>query len=188
MFEICQSKLNLKHQYLKNIQEDFMKTIREAFIARSTGMRPTFHTITKKVQEIVDHSGVKNGICVVYSHHTTCSVMTQECSFDLAYPGLEYLQQDLTDIFEKIIPTCRKEGQYMHPGPELTAFSADHGEDKPGTLNTDAHLRSVLLGRSEKIIIIYVNIDLGEFGHIYFVDWDQTRARERQVQIQIIGE
>lgn len=165
-----------------------MKTVRESLKVSSTGMRPTFHTITEQVQGIVDRSGVTSGICVVYSHHTTCSVITQECSFDMAYTGLEYLQQDFVDIFENIIPTCRKEGQYMHPGPELTEFSAIHGEDKPQTLNTDAHLRSALIGRSESIVIIDGKLDLGKFGHVYFIDFDQTCARERQIQVQIIGE
>ncbi|MFV0352582.1 MAG: secondary thiamine-phosphate synthase enzyme YjbQ [Oscillospiraceae bacterium] len=160
----------------------------ESFAVTSTGLRPTFHTVTEQVQQIIDKTGVKKGLCVVYSHHTTCSVMTQECSFDKAYTGLEYLQQDLADIFEDFIPTCRKEGQYMHPGPELTEFSALHGEDKPETLNTDAHLRSVFLGRSESIVIVDGKLDLGQFGHVYFVDFDQTRARTRQVQVQIIGE
>jgi len=31
-------------------------------------------------------------------------------------------------------------------------------------------------------------LDLGEFGHIYFVDFDHTRARERQVTVQLMGE
>jgi secondary thiamine-phosphate synthase enzyme len=165
-----------------------MKVFREALKVQSTGMYPTFCMLTDQVKEIVDRSGVKNGICVVYSHHTTCSVMTQECSFDETYTGLEYLQQDLTDVFEKIIPTCRKEGQYMHPGPKATEFGAQHNESKPESLNTDAHLRSAFLGRSESIVIIDGKLDLGEFGHIYFVDFDQTRARERQVQVQIMGE
>jgi secondary thiamine-phosphate synthase enzyme len=165
-----------------------MKVFRELLKIQSTGMRPTFCMITDQVKEIVNRSGVKDGICVVYSHHTTCSVMTQECSFDEAYTGLEYLQQDLTDIFEAIIPTCRKEGQYMHPGPKATEFGARHNESKPESLNTDAHLRSVFLGRSESIVVIDGRLDLGEYGHIYFVDFDQTRPRERQVQVQIIGE
>jgi thiamine phosphate synthase YjbQ (UPF0047 family) len=114
--------------------------------------------------------------------------MTQECSFDKTYNNLEYLQQDLLDIFEKLVPTCRKEGQYMHPGPELTEFSKEHGEDKPQTLNTDAHLRSAFIGRSESIPIIDGKLDMGSFGHIYFIDFDQTCAKEREVQIQIIGE
>ena len=165
-----------------------MKTIRETLELVSTGQRPTFHTITEKVKDIVRRSEIKSGICVVYSRHTTCAVMIDEDSFDKAYTGLTYLQQDLADVFEKIIPTCRKEGQYMHPGPELTVFSAEHGEDKPGTLNTDAHLRSSIMGRSESIPIFDGKMELGEFGHIYFVDFDHTRARERQVSVQIIGE
>lgn len=165
-----------------------MKVYRESLPAVSTGMRPTFHTMTEQVQQVVDHAGIQNGICVVYTHHTTCSVMIQECSFDKTYTGLEYLQQDLTDIFERLIPTCRKEGQYMHPGPELTEFSAQHGESKPETLNTDAHLRSAFLGRSESVVVADGKLDLGKFAHIYFVDFDQTRPRERQLQVQVIGE
>ena len=165
-----------------------MKLLRETLEVQSTGMRPSFITLTQQVQEIVERSGVKDGICVVSSPHTTCSVMTQESSFDMTYTGLEYLQQDLTDIFEDIIPTCRKEGQYMHPGPKLTEFSAEHGESAPETLNTDAHLRSVFLGRSETVVIIDGKLDLGSFGNIYFVDFDQTRPRQRQVQVQVIGE
>ena len=164
-----------------------MRVITESFKVHSTGMRPTFHTVTGPVREMVSRSGIKNGICVVYSRHTTCAVIIDEDSIDRAYTGLTYLQQDLTDVLEKIIPTCRKEGQYMHPGPELTVFSAEHGEDKPGTLNTDAHLRSSILGRSESIPIIDGNLELGEFGHIYFVDFDHTRPRERNVAVQLIG-
>ena len=165
-----------------------MKIISESFEVSSTGMRPTFHTVTDKVKDIVASSEIKTGICVVYSRHTTCAVMIDEDSFDKAYTGLTYLQQDLADVFEKIIPTCRKEGQYMHPGPELTVFAAKHGEDKPGTLNTDAHLRSSIMGRSETIPITDGSLELGEFGHIYFVDFDHTRGRNRQVLVRIIGE
>ena len=154
----------------------------------STGRMLTFHMITEKVNDAVRKSGIRNGICTVYSHHTTCSVMIQECSFDKTYNGLEYLQQDLCDVFESLIPTCRKEGQYMHPGPELTRFSAEHGEDKPQTLNTDGHLRSAILGRSETIIVEDSKADLGQFGHVYFVDFDQTCSRKRTVKIQVMGE
>lgn len=144
--------------------------------------------ITEEVKEILRKSEIREGICVISTHHTTCSVMLQECSFDTTYTGLEYLQQDLLDVFENIIPTCRKEGQYMHPGPRLTEFSAEHGEDKPQTLNTDGHLRSVFLGRSETIIVADRTLDLGSFGHVYFVDLDQTCARQREVQVQVMGE
>ncbi len=161
---------------------------RKTIDLHSTGMRPTFHNITEQVKEAVANAKVREGICVVYSHHTTCSVILQECSFDETYTGLEFLQQDLLDVFETLIPTCRKEGQYMHPGPQITAIAESHGETKPLCLNTDGHLRSVLIGRSESIVIADGELDLGSFGQVYFVDFDQTRARDRQVQLQILGE
>ena len=165
-----------------------MKIYRETIDARSTGLYPTFHEITGQVQEIIDRSGIQNGFCVVYSHHTTCSVMTQECSFDVAYNGLEFLQQDLVDVFEKIVPTCLKEGQYMHPGPKITEFAISIGETPKDALNTDAHLRSALLGRSESIVIMDGKLDMGLYGRIYFIDFDKTRQRDRQIQVQLIGE
>ena len=165
-----------------------MKVFRKTLPFHSTGRQPTFFLITEEVKKTIEESGVRNGICVVYTHHTTCSVITQECSFDETYAGLEFMQQDLLDIFDKFIPTCRKEGQYMHPGPKATVFAAEHNESKPESLNTDAHLRSMFMGRNESIVIMDGKPDLGDFGHVYFVDFDQTRARDRQVQVQIIGE
>ena len=165
-----------------------MKIYRETLEKRSTAHYPTFHDVTDDVNAIIERSGVQNGLCVVYSHHTTCSVMTQECSFDKAYNGLEFIQQDLVDIMERLVPTCLKEGQYMHPGPELTEFAISVGESKLEALNTDAHLRSVFFGRSESIVIIDGKMDMGQFGHVYFVDFDKTRVRDRQVQVQIMGE
>ncbi len=165
-----------------------MNIFREAIQLTSTGMRPTFHMVTQQVKETVSRSGIQNGICVVCTHHTTCSVTVQECSFDETYTGLEFLQQDLLDVFEALIPTCRREGQYMHPGPKLTEFSKAHGEDKPETLNTDAHLRSAMMGRSATLIVVDGEPDLGSFGHVYFIDFDQTRPRERTLQIQVMGE
>ncbi len=167
-----------------------MKVFRESIDVKSSGLNPHFHEVTVQVKDIVKRSGVKNGICVVYSHHTTCSVMTQECSHDKTYFGLEFLQQDLCNIMEKLIPTCRTEGQYMHPGKEHIDFAMSLGteEGEWTSLNTDAHLRSVFFGRSETIVIADGEMDLGEFGFIYFIDWDQVRARKRSVQVQIIGE
>jgi len=165
-----------------------MKTYFRQFSVSSVGKRPTFHDVTKEVNEIIKDSGIESGICLIFSRHTTCAVMIDEDSIDKSYSGLTFLQQDLVDVFENIIPTCRKEGQYMHPGPKLTIFSAKHGEDKPGTLNTDAHLRSSIVGRSEIVPVVNKKIEIGEFGHIFFVDFDHTRERERKVIVQVLGE
>ncbi len=161
---------------------------KESFQVQSNDKVCTFHNVTARAREIVKRSGVQNGIAVVYSHHTTCCVITQECAFDMSMTGLETLQQDLVDVMETLVPTCRREGQYLHPGPKALAFAEEHGEDARGCHNTDAHLRSSIVGRSETVVIDEGQLDLGEFGFIYFIDFDQTRARQRTVQVMVIGE
>ena len=164
-----------------------MIVFRRTIGATSDGRRPSFHQITEEARRTVAESGVRDGMCVVSTHHTTCSVMVQEASFDTTYNGLEYLQQDLWDVIEEIVPTSRVEGQYRHPGPKLTEFSAEHGESARETLNTDAHLRSAIMGRSESIPVVAGELDLGSFAHIYFIDFDQTRSRQREISISVMG-
>jgi thiamine phosphate synthase YjbQ (UPF0047 family) len=174
---------------INTLKENPMKITRKSFEVQSEGLHPTFHNVTDQVKKIVTESGVQTGICVVYSHHTTCSVMIQECSHDKTFFGLEYLQQDLCNLMEKFIPTCRVENQYLHPGPKHVEFGDSVGEPGPWTsLNTDGHLRSCLFGRSETIIVENGKLDLGEFGYTYFIDWDQVRARKRTIQVAILGE
>ena len=161
---------------------------REAVQVQSNDKIQTFHNVTAQAREIVARSGIKNGIVSVYSHHTTCAVITQEAAFDMSMTGLETLQQDLVNCFEEWIPTQRTEGMYLHPGQEALDFAEEHGEDNFGCHNTDAHLRSSIIGRNVTVVIDDGTADLGEFGRIHFIDWDQTRARTRTVDVMIIGE
>ena len=89
------------------VRTDLVKTVKGNAIVASyvleyllgqycvTSDEPTIQTGIETVKEILAKSGVKNGMLTIYSHHTTCSVMIQECSHDKTYFGLEYLQQDL---------------------------------------------------------------------------------------------
>jgi secondary thiamine-phosphate synthase enzyme len=163
-------------------------TVYHEFFKIQSEMRPTFNDVTTQVEEVLAKSKIVEGILVVYSQHTTCSVMIQEAADDTNYWGTELLMQDLVSVLEKIIPTCRTEGQYLHPGPMHITAAAGRDELPSWSLNTDAHLRSVLLGRSVTIPVIDGKMVLGEFGRIYFADFDQVRARERFVRVQIVGE
>ena len=160
----------------------------EKFSVMSNDKVPTFHDVTERVRQIVEQSGIQTGTVTVYSHHTTCCVITQEVAFDRSMTGMETLQVDFVEMFERILPTQRREGMYLHPGPKALKFAEEHGEDARGCHNTDAHLRSALVGRSEVITIFDGEMDLGEFGHIYFFDIDQTRARKRTVAVVVLGE
>lgn len=151
--------------------------------------KPMFHDVTADAASAVASSGVRAGIVTVYSQHTTCSVIIQEESHDRLYDGTEHLLQDMLDRLEVLVPTCRHEGQYLHPGPLHIRHAVDDlGEEAAWSLNTDAHIRSGLIGRSETIPIVDGRMELGEFGRIYFVDFDGTRPRERTVHFQVVGE
>ena len=164
------------------------KVFQKELELQSRGWVPTFHDVTVDVLKVVEESGIKNGTCTIASHHTTCSVMIQECSHDFDSFDLEYLQHDLLDIMRKLIPDYAEEGQYRHPGPLHAKFG--RYVDEPGnftSMNTDGHLRSVFFGRSEAMTIKDGVLDGGEFAHIYFIDWDHVRARHRQLNITVMG-
>ena len=164
------------------------KIVQKEIELQSRGWIPTFHDIRREILDIVANSGVKNGTVSIVSHHTTCSVMVQECSHDIDSFDLEFLQHDLLDIMRKMIPDYTNEGDYRHPGPIHAQFG--RYVDEPGnytSMNTDGHLRSVFFGRSETLTIKDGKLDGGEFAHIYFIDWDHVRARPRQANITVMG-
>lgn len=150
--------------------------------------RPTFHDVTEEAMKVVQESSITNGILTVFSQHTTCSVLIQEQSDDVNYWGTQFVLQDMVDGLAKIFPTCSTEGQYLHPGPlHIKIAGEERQEEAFWSLNTDAHLRSVMLGRSVTVPIIDGVLQLGEFGRIYFADFDQVRARERTVRFTVVG-
>ena len=145
--------------------------------------------VTKQVREIYARSGLRNGSLLVYTGHTSCSVQIQEFSDGKTYWGTELIMQDLINCLEKIVPTCTNEGIYLHPNTEHVRLAKlNRNENSEWCLNTDGHIRSVIMGRSVTMPIIDGEIQLGEFGCIYFADWDQVRARTRTVIVQVQGE
>ena len=165
-------------------------TVRHETVAVHSDLhKPMFHDVTAGAQEAVAASGIRLGTITVYSPHTTCSVIIQEESHDRLYDGTEHLLQDMVDRLEIVVPTCRHEGQYLHPGPKHIAHATgDLGEEAVWSLNTDAHIRSGLVGRSETIPVVDGRMELGQFGRIYFVDFDGVRPRDRRVHLQLMGE
>lgn len=154
-----------------------------------TPARAYFEDITPQIAALVEKSGLESGIVTVFSQHTSCSVLIQEESEDVTYWGTQLILQDMLNVFETLIPTCRNEGQYLHPGPIHIKNAVEQRQELPAWgLNTDGHLRSVLLGRSETIPVVEGAMTLGEFGRIYFADLDQVRQRDRTVRVHLLGE
>src|SRR3972149_3439434 len=81
--------------------------------------------ITDRVRALVKESGIKDGICVISTRHTTSSIIVNE--------NERGLRTDILDMLKEIVPENKS---YAHN-------SIDN--------NADSHLRAALLGMSETI-------------------------------------
>jgi secondary thiamine-phosphate synthase enzyme len=161
----------------------------EKFQVETEHSHVTVLDITKQVREIAARSNIGNGSILVFTGHTTCSIQIQEFSDGKTLWGTELIMQDLINCLAKIAPTCTNEMMYLHPcGEHVRLAKQDRDERPEWCLNTDGHIRSCIMGRSVMVPIIDGEIQLGEFGCIYFADWDQIRARTRKLIVQIQGE
>ena len=112
--------------------------------------------ITRLIQDEVRKSGVKDGLCVVFTPHTTAAVTINEN----ADPDVV---RDLNMELGKIIPW--EDGYHHTEG------------------NSAAHLKSSLVGASEHIIIEDGRLLLGTWQGIYFCEYDGPRSRKVIVKI-----
>ncbi|MFL2121974.1 YjbQ family protein [Marinilactibacillus psychrotolerans] len=168
--------------------------ITDKLTLHSNGKRVTYHNITKDVKRILETSGIQNGLCVIQSPHTTCSVIFEEFVHDFDFNGDEYLQVDLNRILDQIIPRELSENtNYRYPGQKHVDFLMGMNDPNypadPGTiLNGDAHIRASFFGASESLIIKEGDLQIGTVGSIYFIDFDQNRERDRTCHVMIMGE
>jgi len=158
-------------------------------ITVETPARQEFFDVTADLARFVADTGVQNGFALAYSAHTSCCVFLQEESEDVTYYGTQLLLQDTLNVLAKIAPPTRHEGQYLHPGPIHIQNAAELRSELPEWgLNTDGHILSSILGRSETIPLVNGSLVLGEFGRVYFGDLDSVRPRSRTVHFQVLGD
>ena len=113
--------------------------------------------ITDRVRALVKESGIKDGICVISTRHTTSSIIVNE--------NERGLRTDILDMLKEIVPENKS---YAHN-------SIDN--------NADSHLRAALLGMSETIPIEDGHLVLGTWQSIFFVELDGPRDRSVNVTI-----
>lgn len=124
-----------------------------------TRSRTEFVNITSDVQKVVSESGVKNGMCYVYVPHTTAGVTINEG----ADPSVV---KDIVSTLNKQIPHS---ANYLHMEG-----------------NSDAHIKTSLVGSSEAIIIDGGKLLLGTWQAIFFCEFDG--ARNRRITVKVLGE
>lgn len=121
--------------------------------------------ITEKVAAAVSKSKIKNGIATVFVIGSTASISTMEFE-----PGL---CKDIPAVLEKIAP-MKPASRYEH--------TKTWGDD-----NAAAHVRATLIGPSCVVPFENGNLLLGQWQQLVLIDFD-TRARQREVVVQIVGD
>ena len=124
--------------------------------------------ISQKVQQSIDDCGVKNGVAIIGSQHTTTAITINE--------NEPRLIDDVKTFFERLIP---EDDRYLHNDIHLR----DCPQDEPK--NAHSHLTAMLLGSSESVAIVAGRLMLGRWQSIMLVELDG--ARQRTVSVQVMG-
>ena len=122
-----------------------------------------FHDLTGEVQRAVAASGARVGLCTVFLHHTSASLLLCEN----ADPDV---RKDLESFFSRLVPDG--DSRFVH--------DAEGPDDMP------AHVRTVLTQNSISIPIKDGAAHLGTWQGLYL--WEhRTAAHQRRVTVSIVG-
>ncbi|AJG25261.1 YjbQ family protein [Streptococcus iniae] len=173
-----------------------MAVFQQQLLLDTVADRDSYFDITEHVNTAIKESGIQNGICLVSTPHTTCSVFFEEFTHDKDCNGDDLLNLDLSEKLEKLIDRHESATSYRYPGPkhyDAVASWPNPQEwlpngDKKALWNADAHLKASLMGSSETFPVTLGQLAVGKTGYVYFVDFDRTRGRSRKVQITIMGD
>lgn len=125
----------------------------------STKSKTELTDITNDVQEAVITSGIREGICVIFTPHTTASILVSE-NVD------PRLQRDLLGSLARVAPDNVR---YAHGGG-----------------NAAAHIKSARTGVSVSIPVAEGRPMLGQWQGIFFAEFDGPRET-RSVLIKVIA-
>ena len=110
--------------------------------------------ITQQVQNIVSSSNITEGTCIIYVPHTTCGIFINEN----ADPSV---LRDIENTLERLVPW---QANYSHIEG-----------------NAAAHIKSVLVGTHQIVMIENNHLQLGTWQGIYFCEFDGPRTRSVEV-------
>lgn len=122
----------------------------------NTSRRQHFVDVTAQISQLLQQSGIKNGICSLFCPHTTAAITFNE-NWD---PDV---QHDMGLALDKISP----------PNAEYK-----HSEG-----NSPAHVKASLLGSDHSVFIENGELVLGRWQGIYLAEFDGPRNRTLYVKL-----
>jgi secondary thiamine-phosphate synthase enzyme len=124
--------------------------------------RMDFLNITREVQEIVEESGVQEGLCLVNAMHITASVFINDDEAGL--------HSDYKNWLEHLAP--HDPSRYRH--------------NRTGEDNGDAHHKRQIMGREVVVAITGGQLDFGPWEQIFYGEFDGRRPK--RVLVKVIGD
>ncbi|MGH9707633.1 MAG: secondary thiamine-phosphate synthase enzyme YjbQ [Candidatus Acidiferrales bacterium] len=121
-----------------------------------TSRRTELKDVTREIEAAVRASAVRKGVCHLYVPHTTAGVIINE-GYD---PDVA---RDMEAAFDHLVPNS-------------PLFRHAEG-------NSDAHIKTALVGSSETIFISDGRLSLGRWQKIFFAEFDGPRSRELHMKI-----
>ena len=117
--------------------------------------------ITGEAREVVEKSGIMEGMLLVSAMHITAGVFINDDE-----PGF---RRDLEEMLQRLAPD-----------------GADYHHHRTGETNGDAHLKSLLIGHEVIVPVTAGQLDLGPWQQVYYAEFDGQR-RKRLI-IKVLGE
>jgi secondary thiamine-phosphate synthase enzyme len=131
----------------------------ESFEIRTT-KRNEFIDITDQVRAVLRCRGTRQGLCVVYCPHTTAAVTINEnADPDVVHDVLAWMGRTI----------AQRQADFRH-----------------GEGNSDAHIKSSLVGASATLLVEQNDLVLGRWQGVYFCEFDGPRTRT--VHVQVMGQ
>ncbi|MFH1016951.1 MAG: secondary thiamine-phosphate synthase enzyme YjbQ [Pseudomonadota bacterium] len=114
--------------------------------------------ITDEVQEIVQKSGIREGMVLVSAMHITAGVFVNDWE--------DGLLGDIDEWLEKLAP-----------------FRKEYRHHRTGETNGDSHLKSLLIGHEVILPVTKGKLDLGTWQQVFYAEFDGRRKKRAIVKV-----
>jgi secondary thiamine-phosphate synthase enzyme len=131
----------------------------------STRQKTEFVDLTELVEKRVGESGIRDGMVLVQSLHSTATVFLNEWQ--------DALLEDVRTLLEQVVPD---DAPWRHNDPRYS--DCDRG-------NAASHLRALLLGTNALLSVCCGRLVRGTWQSIILAELDGPRTRS--ISLQILG-
>lgn len=127
-------------------------------------VRMGFVNITPKIEEILQKSGIREGLLLCNAMHITASVFINDDESGL--------HEDYKRWLEGLAPFDASPQRYAH--------------NRTGEDNADAHMKRQIMGREVVVAVTDGKLDFGPWEQIFYGEFDGRRPK--RVLVKVIGE